>query len=50
MKIKYTYLEFKYPNEPWRTFDYTADKIWADIQYDRMRVEHPAAEWRKEKR
>ena len=50
MKKKYIYLEYKYANEPWRTYDYTSQREWAQIQFSRMKIDHPGAEYRQETR
>jgi hypothetical protein len=40
-------LEYKYPGQPWKQFDWTAVPAWADEQEIRMKREHPSAEHRK---
>jgi hypothetical protein len=43
-------LLYKYPNKPWVEYDRTKDAGWSTIQDERMRVDHPGAEYKVETR
>jgi hypothetical protein len=49
MKRGTIYVEYKYPNEPWREYDRSLDGGWAAIQYKRMQQDHPGAQYRTRK-
>lgn len=49
MKRKMIFVEYKYPNEPWREYDRTAVDNWAAEQYRRMQREFPGAQYRTRK-
>lgn len=43
-------IEYKYPERPWAEYDRTKVVNWANVQFDRMKAEHPtAAEFRRRK-
>lgn len=42
------YLTYKYPGEAWTEYDRTRDKGWAELQEERMKKEHPAADLKVE--
>lgn len=47
MATKKIYLEYKYPEQPWKIYDWTQVKSWAETQENRMIREHPDAQHRK---
>lgn len=39
---------FKYSFSPWSLYDQTRDESWADVQFERMKQDHPGAEYKRE--
>lgn len=46
---KRIFIEYKYPEQPWKQYDWTMVSSWADAQMERMIKEHPAALHRRRK-
>lgn len=40
-------LQYKYPGSPWVDYDKTKVEYWANVQFQRMIVDYPGAEYRK---
>jgi hypothetical protein len=46
MKRAKMFIEYKYPERPWTLYDETMDREWAQLQFQRVKIDHPGADYR----